>query len=107
MVECGGLENRLACIRSRGFESLLLRQLIAKAPSGAFFHVDRSTMPVTDVMTVTAHASSAMVAIPFWLEMLAVVAASISGVLVAREHKLDLVGAVALAVVCGLSLIHI
>ena len=25
MVECGGLENRLACIRSRGFESLLLR----------------------------------------------------------------------------------
>lgn len=59
-------------------------------------------MPLTDVMTVTAHASSAMVAIPFWLEMLAVVAASISGVLVAREHKLDLVGAVALAVVCGL-----
>jgi len=43
-----------------------------------------------------------MVAIPFWLEMFAVVAASISGVLVAREHKLDLVGAVALAVVCGL-----
>ena len=34
--------------------------------------------------------------------MFAVVAASISGVLVAREHKLDLVGAVALAVVCGL-----
>ena len=26
VVECGGLENRLACIRSRGFESLLLRQ---------------------------------------------------------------------------------
>ena len=46
--------------------------------------------------------ASYMVAIPFWLEMLAVVAASISGVLVAREHKLDLVGAIALAVVCGL-----
>ena len=28
MVECGGLENRLACIRSRGFESLPLRQNI-------------------------------------------------------------------------------
>ena len=28
VVECGGLENRLACIRSRGFESLLLRQFI-------------------------------------------------------------------------------
>ncbi len=59
-------------------------------------------MPVVAAMTVTTHASDAMVAIPFWLEMFAVVAASISGVLVAREHKLDLVGAVALAVVCGL-----
>ena len=59
-------------------------------------------LPVVAAMTVTAHASDAMVAIPFWLEMFAVVAASISGVLVAREHKLDLVGAVALAVVCGL-----
>lgn len=59
-------------------------------------------MPVAAAMIVTAHASDAMVAIPFWLEMFAVVAASISGMLVAREHKLDLVGAVALAVVCGL-----
>lgn len=59
-------------------------------------------MPVAAAITVTSHASDAMVAIPFWLEMFAVVAASISGVLVAREHKLDLVGAVALAVVCGL-----
>lgn len=46
--------------------------------------------------------ASYMVPIPFWLEMLAVVAASISGVLVARQHKLDLIGAIALAVVCGL-----
>ena len=67
-----------------------------------FLNPKGTILPVTDAMTVTAHASSAMVAIPFWLEMLAVVAASISGVLVAREHKLDLVGAVALAVVCGL-----
>ena len=59
-------------------------------------------LPVVAAMTITSHASDAMVAIPFWLEMFAVVAASISGVLVAREHKLDLVGAVALAVVCGL-----
>ena len=59
-------------------------------------------LPVAAAMTVTTHVSDAMVAIPFWLEMFAVVAASISGVLVAREHKLDLVGAVALAVVCGL-----
>ena len=38
VVECGGLENRLACIRSRGFESLLLRQFEFRAPSdGSFF----------------------------------------------------------------------
>ena len=38
MVECGGLENRLACIRSRGFESLLLRQFEFRASSdGSFF----------------------------------------------------------------------
>ena len=49
-------------------------------------------LPVVAAITVTSHASDAMVAIPFWLEMFAVVAASISGVLVAREHKLDLVG---------------
>ena len=48
-------------------------------------------LPVVAAMTITSHASDAMVAIPFWLEMFAVVAASISGVLVAREHKLDLV----------------
>ena len=58
-------------------------------------------MPVVAAMTVTSHASDAMVAIPFWLEMFAVVAASISGVLVAREHKLDLVGAVALILAEG------
>lgn len=50
----------------------------------------------------TSSNSAHMVAIPFWLEMLAVVAASISGVLTARQHKLDLIGAIALAVVCGL-----
>ena len=37
-------------------------------------------MPVVAAMTITSHASDAMVAIPFWLEMFAVVAASISGV---------------------------
>ena len=38
VVECGGLENRLACIRSRGFESLLLRQFEFRAPNdGGFF----------------------------------------------------------------------
>ena len=45
-----------------------------------------SILPAVAAMTVTSHASDAMVAIPFWLEMFAVVAASISGVLVAREH---------------------
>ena len=59
-------------------------------------------MPVVAAMTVTSTCPDAMVAIPFWLEMFAVVAASIRVCWFAREHKLDLVGAVALAVVCGL-----
>ena len=47
-------------------------------------------------------AVEAPVAVPFWLELIAIVVASISGALTAREHKLDLVGAVALAVLCSL-----
>lgn len=42
------------------------------------------------------------VAIPVWLELAAVITASISGVLTARKRNLDLIGAIALAVVCGL-----
>lgn len=42
------------------------------------------------------------VSIPIWLELLAVIVASISGVLAAREHHLDFVGAIGLAVACGL-----
>lgn len=51
---------------------------------------------------ITAANSALTVQIPVWLEMVAVIAASISGVLTARKHKLDLIGAIALAVVCGL-----
>lgn len=42
------------------------------------------------------------VSIPLGLEMMAVVVASISGALSAREHKLDLTAAVVLAVACSL-----
>ena len=42
------------------------------------------------------------VSVPVWLELVAIAAASVSGVLTAREKKLDLVGAVWLAVVCSL-----
>ena len=57
---------------------------------------------ITQSIVTSLPVYSQPVAIPFWLEMLAVIAASVSGVLAAREHKLDLVGAVSLAVVCGL-----
>ena len=58
MVECGGLENRLACIRSRGFESLLLRHfgsdilpypgpfLSVYAGAGVVANAIRSTEPL-------------------------------------------------------------
>ncbi|MDO4436513.1 MAG: TRIC cation channel family protein [Coriobacteriaceae bacterium] len=42
------------------------------------------------------------VAIPIAFEMLAVIVASASGVLAARENKLDLIGAIGLAVLCAL-----
>lgn len=59
-------------------------------------------LPVIAAVTVTAGAAGEQVAVPFWLEMLAVVVASISGSLAAREHKLDYMGGIALAVTCGL-----
>lgn len=46
--------------------------------------------------------ATAPVAIPIQLEMLAIVTAAACGVITAREHKLDLVGAVGLAVMCAL-----
>lgn len=52
-------------------------------------------------MASTAEASTP-VAVPFWLELIAIVAASISGALMARDRKLDLVGAVCLSVTCSL-----
>lgn len=51
---------------------------------------------------VAAGGASAPVAIPVWLELVAIVAASISGALTARERKLDPVGTVCLAVACSL-----
>lgn len=46
--------------------------------------------------------ASRQVAIPIAFEMIAVVVASASGVLTARQHKLDLIGAICLAVLCAL-----
>ena len=51
---------------------------------------------------VAGGGASAPVAIPVWLELVAIVAASISGALTARERKLDPVGTVCLAVACSL-----
>ena len=58
--------------------------------------------PVVAAMTTAGGAAGEQVSIPIWLEMLAVVVASVSGVLTAREHKLDFIGAIGLAVACGL-----
>jgi uncharacterized membrane protein YeiH len=40
--------------------------------------------------------------IPVWLDLVAVVVGAISGILVAQDRKLDLVGHIALSMVCGL-----
>ena len=40
--------------------------------------------------------------IPIWLDLLSVMVGSLSGILVAREKELDLVGFIALSLMCGL-----
>lgn len=45
---------------------------------------------------------TAAVSLPAWLDLAALIVGAISGVLVARERKLDLVGFVGLAMLCGL-----
>ena len=42
------------------------------------------------------------VPVPLWLDLTAVVVGSFSGIFYARERKLDLVGFIALAIICGL-----
>ena len=44
----------------------------------------------------------AAVSLPAWLDLAALMVGAVSGVLVARERKLDLVGFVGLAMLCGL-----
>ncbi len=58
--------------------------------------------PAALALTATSGIAADPVSIPIWLELVAIVVSSISGVLTAREERLDLVGAVCLAVACAL-----
>ena len=59
-------------------------------------------VPAIGAINASAAGAGAMVAVPIGFEMLAIVVSSISGALTAREKRLDLVGAIALAVLCSL-----
>lgn len=62
-----------------------------------------ATMATSSLAIVSAsETATAPVTIPIQLELVAVIIASIAGVLAARECKLDILGAVGLGVVCGL-----
>ena len=50
----------------------------------------------------SASSGNAMVSLPEWLELASIFVGSMSGLLVARERKLDLVGFFGLALLCGL-----
>ena len=50
----------------------------------------------------TTSPTAASVPVPLWLDLTAVVVGSLSGLLYAREHHLDLVGFVGMAIICGL-----
>ena len=58
--------------------------------------------PALLAVPVVSGALEAPVAVPVWIELIAIVVASVSGALTAREKKLDLVGAVCLAALCSL-----
>lgn len=61
-----------------------------------------ATAPAMLATVSSSGLAGQMVTVPIGFEMLAVVAASITGALTAREQRLDLVGAVCLAVLCSL-----
>ena len=52
--------------------------------------------------TSTLNPSEVAVEIPVWLDLMAVVIGSFSGLLYAQVHRLDLVGHMGLAIICGL-----
>ena len=64
--------------------------------------VNPAVLAVTQSAASASAAAGQTVAIPIAFEMLAVVVASAGGVLSAREHKLDLIGAIGLAVMVSL-----
>ena len=64
--------------------------------------VNPAVLAVTQSAVSASAAAGQTVAIPIAFEMLAVVVASAGGVLSAREHKLDLIGAIGLAVMVSL-----
>lgn len=59
-------------------------------------------LPALLAAPVVGGAPTEMVSVPLGFEMVAIVAASIGGVLAARANKLDFIGAIGLAVLCGL-----
>ena len=60
------------------------------------------TLPALLAAPVVGGAPTEMVSVPLGFEMVAIVAASIGGVLAARANKLDFISAIGLAVLCGL-----
>ena len=58
-------------------------------------------MPTIDIVAGAAP-DAAKVFVPLWLELLAVIVGGVSGGMAASSHKLDIVGAVGIAIVTGL-----
>ena len=75
----------------------------ASDPKAARMHLIYPILCSASVTAITAvRAAESMVPVPVWMEMVAIVVASITGTLAARERKLDLVGAICLAVLVSL-----
>ena len=75
----------------------------ASDPKAARMHLIYPILCSSSVTAMTAvRAAESMVPVPIWMETVAIVVASITGALAARERKLDLVGAICLAVLVSL-----
>lgn len=65
--------------------------------------VDSAMLAMSAVPAIVPRVARDTMQIPFWVELFTIVAASASGTISARANRLDLVGAVTLAIITGLS----
>lgn len=96
--ESGALRGTLVIGRRMSFRVTTWRLQRAYYPPERRF--PRKAIVNTLFSTLAPQAAS--LSIPVWLDLMAVVVGSLSGAITASDRKLDMIGAVGLALICGL-----